>query len=262
MLLRSSSAPIFNSWLSHSKDSSPEPEPLLTRTRSVSLSSSSSFHSPSIDPTKKTTTQVLLEADIPSQPKPKEKNPIPLSLGKKSKTKAKNVEEQEEELKPSSISSSATQRLFSSSGLGEKLMDDEDSAVGKEDYGLQTLVLGGGAGSNGGKICGGGSSGKGSDGGDGGWSGFFESNNHGSGSTDAYYQKMIQADPGNGLLLGNYAKFLKEVSGYKNKAQLASHFLGLWFPVWFLRKPIKRMEIAILINGLFYNYLEIAMLSV
>lgn len=30
--------------------------------------------------------------------------------------------------------------------------------------------------------------------------------------TDAYYQKMIQANPGNSLIVGNYAKFLKEVS--------------------------------------------------
>nr|GMD82756.1 nuclear pore complex protein NUP1 isoform X2 [Ipomoea batatas] len=30
-------------------------------------------------------------------------------------------------------------------------------------------------------------------------------------STDIYYQKMIEANPGNSLLLGNYARFLKEV---------------------------------------------------
>ena len=120
----------------------------------------------------------------------------------------------EQELKADSISSSSSsiQRLFSSSGLGESVLDDEGS-MGKKDSILQTLVVGGGVGSNGGRICGGGG-GRGSDGGDGGdvgGSGFFESNNHGSDSTDAYYQNMIEANPGNALLLGNYAKFLKEV---------------------------------------------------
>ena len=33
---------------------------------------------------------------------------------------------------------------------------------------------------------------------------------------DVYYQKMIKADPGNPLLLGNYAKFLKEVCSSLN----------------------------------------------
>lgn len=35
--------------------------------------------------------------------------------------------------------------------------------------------------------------------------------NHGSGSMDEYYQSMIEANPGNSMILGNYAKFLKEV---------------------------------------------------
>lgn len=74
--------------------------------------------------------------------------------------------------------------LFSSSGLDNKL---EGSSR------LQTLVMGGGMGSGGGRICGGG---RGS---------------HGRDGTDAYYQNMIQANPNNALLLGNYAKFLKEV---------------------------------------------------
>lgn len=30
-------------------------------------------------------------------------------------------------------------------------------------------------------------------------------------STDQYYQKMIKHNPGNALLLGNYARYLKEV---------------------------------------------------
>ncbi|XWS11799.1 hypothetical protein CRYUN_Cryun37aG0031700 [Craigia yunnanensis] len=93
----------------------------------------------------------------------------------------------------------------------EKKIDDVED--GKDSTVMQTLVMGGGVGNDGGKIRGGGAGG-GSDGGDdGGGSGFFESNNHGSDSTDVCYQKMIEANPGNSLLLGNYAKFLKEIRG-------------------------------------------------
>ncbi|KAL2895959.1 Transmembrane and TPR repeat-containing protein 1, partial [Bienertia sinuspersici] len=38
-------------------------------------------------------------------------------------------------------------------------------------------------------------------------------------STDQYYQQMIKDNPGNALLLGNYAKFLKEVKGDFYKAE-------------------------------------------
>ncbi|KAG4972635.1 hypothetical protein AAZX31_13G346200 [Glycine max] len=81
--------------------------------------------------------------------------------------------------------------LFSSSGLDNKL---EGSSR------LQTLVMGGGMGSGGVRVCGG----RGS---------------HGRDGTDAYYQNMIQANPNNALLLGNYAKFLKEVRGDYPKAE-------------------------------------------
>lgn len=122
-------------------------------------------------------------------------------------------------------SSSRIQRLFSSSGLGEKLLKDHDGEEGCEfeDGGgsnVQTMVMGGGLGNNGGKICGGRGGGDG-----GGGSGFFGSssnysnNNHGSSSTDAYYMTMIEANPGNALLLGNYARFLKEVKGDFAKAE-------------------------------------------
>ncbi|KAF5812791.1 putative tetratricopeptide-like helical domain superfamily [Helianthus annuus] len=69
--------------------------------------------------------------------------------------------------------------LFSSSGL------DVDEAV---------VVDGGGGG------CGGGGGG----GGDG---------------TDVYYMNMIETDPGNSLILANYAKYLKEVRGDVLKAE-------------------------------------------
>ena len=61
---------------------------------------------------------------------------------------------------------------------------------------------------------------RGSDGGDGSGFGSSDSNNwHGHDSTDAFYQRMIEANPGNALLLGNYAKFLKEVRGDLGKAE-------------------------------------------
>ena len=67
-------------------------------------------------------------------------------------------------------------------------------------------------GSDGGWICGGcNGSGRGSDGGHGRRWGFDEGNDHGRDRTDAYYQNMIEANPSDALLLGNYAKFLKEV---------------------------------------------------
>ncbi|XP_065621280.1 uncharacterized protein LOC112019434 [Quercus suber] len=218
MLLRSSSTPILNSWLPHSKDSSsPESDLVLQlrRTRSVSFTTaSSSFHSLTDVSTKKLT-RASSESDILTPPKPKKKNPISHNLKKQPKLTVKESDEMEQELKPNSISSSSAsiQRLFSSSGLGES-----GSPTGKKDSILQTLVVGGGVGSNGGRICGGGGGG-GGDGGDVGGSGFFESNNHGSDSTDAYYQNMIEANPGNALLLGNYAKFLKEVRGDFGKAE-------------------------------------------
>lgn len=176
MLLRSSSTPILNSWLPKcAKDSSPEPEfQVLQRTKSVSLSSSfpCSTHSTDDHSTKKL---VTTSPDVPKQ----KTNIIP-PLSK---------ELDEEKLLPSS----SIQSLFSSSGLGEKSHEIESFA--------QTMVMGGGMGCNGGKICGGGGIGG---------SGFFENNM--SNTTDAYYQNMIEANPGNALLLGNYAKFLKEVN--------------------------------------------------
>ncbi|KNA24274.1 hypothetical protein SOVF_017110 [Spinacia oleracea] len=49
--------------------------------------------------------------------------------------------------------------------------------------------------------------------------GSWDSNNGGGEGTDLYYQNMIEANPGNSLLLGNYAKFLKEVKGDYAKAE-------------------------------------------
>lgn len=73
---------------------------------------------------------------------------------------------------------------------------------------VQTSMMGGGMKNNGG--CKGG--GRGSDGGNGrGWN-LNEGNNHGRDKIDSYYQNMIETHPFDALLLGNYAKFLKEVT--------------------------------------------------
>ncbi|VVA95934.1 unnamed protein product [Arabis nemorensis] len=93
------------------------------------------------------------------------------------------------------------ERLFSSSGMGEKVRGDDNDC-------LETLVSGGAGGSSGGKICnGGGVGGSGVDGG-----GSVD-------ATEAYYREMIDMNPGNSLLTGNYAKFLKEVRGDTKKAE-------------------------------------------
>ncbi|XP_022714823.1 uncharacterized protein LOC111274437 isoform X2 [Durio zibethinus] len=205
MLLRGSSTPILNSWLPYLNDcSSPEPDfPILHRTKSVS------FYSPSsVDDHKQKLTQTLADIGIQNDtPEPRKKKgkaiiSTPHSLDKQ----AKQERDQEKESEPNSCS---IRRLLSSSGLGETITDGEDSTV------MQTPVMGGGAGNDSGKICGGAGGGRGGSGGgdDSVGSGFFESNNHGSDSTDVYYQKMIEANPDNPLLLANYAKFLKEIRG-------------------------------------------------
>ena len=65
----------------------------------------------------------------------------------------------------------------------------------------QESCVGGGGG--GGSWIGGGG---GSDPGDGCWD-----SNHSHESTEGYYRMMIEANPGNALVLSNYARFLKEV---------------------------------------------------
>ncbi|GAB2269492.1 hypothetical protein Dimus_004409 [Dionaea muscipula] len=49
--------------------------------------------------------------------------------------------------------------------------------------------------------------------------GRFDNGSGGHDATEEYYQEMIRANPGNALLLGNYARFLKEVRGDLVKAE-------------------------------------------
>lgn len=97
-------------------------------------------------------------------------------------------------------------------GILSEICVEEEEDIEKEESGLEWwrtasfgVDEGCGVGGGGGKFCGGG----GSDGGDNEDSWNSNNGNHG---TDLYYQKMIEANPGNSLLLSNYAKFLKEVT--------------------------------------------------
>lgn len=203
MLLRSSSTPILNSWVPNSTGSSPEPEilPQLTRTRSVTLINVEDSSSP----VRSVAARSLRDSDLinDSETSKKVKGRIMQRSGTPRPVKLK---EKEDEMR----------RLLSSSGLGYSGVAAEEEAclavVEKEEKKkkrekervLQTLVGGGG-----GSVVGGGRGFNGSG---------FGSNSHDSNNwrepdgTDAYYRKMIEANPGNALLLSNYAKFLKEVN--------------------------------------------------
>ncbi|XP_057537205.1 uncharacterized protein LOC130814935 [Amaranthus tricolor] len=139
-------------------------------------------------------------------------------------------------------------RLLMNSGLGlrERVVEDEEEecdVVERENMGLSCDGSGG--------------IGGGFDGGNGFGFGFgsWDSNNENGGeSTDLYYQKMIEANPGNPLLLGNYAKFLKEFQGdyvkaeeYCGRAILANpsdgNLLSLYADlIWKTQKDSSRAE--------------------
>lgn len=85
-----------------------------------------------------------------------------------------------------------------SRGHANALVVDDEGCVGDGNCNIH---------GNGGNICGSGGHGKG------------PSDSNSNNNTDAYYQKMIQANPANSLVLSNYAKFLKEVRGDVARAQ-------------------------------------------
>uniref|UniRef100_A0A0D3GF08 TmcB/TmcC TPR repeats domain-containing protein n=1 Tax=Oryza barthii TaxID=65489 RepID=A0A0D3GF08_9ORYZ len=83
---------------------------------------------------------------------------------------------------------------------------DADTGRGREgDAAVVEEGVGGGGGGR--KVCNGGGGGSGGKG------------DGGRRDADAHYRRMIQADPANPLLLGNYARFLKEVEGDAARAQ-------------------------------------------
>ncbi|CAK9329619.1 unnamed protein product [Citrullus colocynthis] len=197
MLLRSASTPLLNSWLHHSRDSSVEPEIVhqIPKSRSIVLSGSPSCLSPIIDDSPRRITRTLSETDL---------RDLSMSKMKPFSRTLSGFSEVVEEIDAVGFSRSKTASLSCGS----------ISETGDGDGGFVSVLVGGGVGGSGGRIHGGG----GSDGGDDGSFGFGDSN-HGNESTDLYYQKMIEANPGNSMLLSNYARFLKEVRGDLVKAQ-------------------------------------------
>lgn len=196
MLLRSTSAPILNSWLPQhcSRESSPEPESQLQRrNRSLSILSSKSIDRHTGELLHQTLS-VHKESVHKSSNKENDSNDV---ISRRQRRSSLDESSHGTAYRKKILDPSSTflmERLFSSSGQGEKVCDDDDD-------GLETLVSGGsGMGSSGGKICtGGGVGGSGVDGGG------------SEDATDVYYREMINLNPGNSILTGNYAKFLKEV---------------------------------------------------
>ncbi|GAB2232544.1 hypothetical protein Droror1_Dr00011583 [Drosera rotundifolia] len=85
------------------------------------------------------------------------------------------------------------ERLLTNSGLGEVEMETECEVSGGE-----------GGGGDGRTRCGGGGG---------------EGKRRREEGVDGYYLEMIEANPGNSMILGNYAKYLKEVRGDLIKAE-------------------------------------------
>ncbi|CAH1426489.1 unnamed protein product [Lactuca virosa] len=174
MLLRSSSNPALNSWFRHenSKESSSLEHLFIGRNpRSPTISLYSL--NPKNDSPKKIA-RASSEADL---------NDSFVTKGMSPLCKLSSIavaEESEEEESDDGV------LLFSTSGLYQN------------GHGFGVMVdgiHGGGGGGGEGKISGRGGHG----------------NHHENDSTDFYYQNMIEANPGNAMLLSNYAKYLKEV---------------------------------------------------
>ncbi|KAE8678782.1 equilibrative nucleotide transporter 8-like [Hibiscus syriacus] len=220
MLLRSTSTPLLNSWIPHSKEPLPEPEssPLISRTRSVSFRVLCSVSVGLNDESRRSMTRAVSETDLRMI-----SSPVVPKMGK----------------------------VKHNSGILNGIFVEEEEEVEKEEAGFQwrrtaSLVVE--------EECGIGSGGDGggSDTDDNEWSS-WDSNNRNDG-TELYYQKMIEANPGNSLLLSNYAKFLKEVrrdyvkaEEYCGRAILANpndgNVLSMYADlIWETRKDSSRAE--------------------
>lgn len=187
MLARSASAPILKSiWTKEpSSSSSSSPDPLTLRAK-ASPFSFSTHHPVTIQKTLSRTASGLHLRDTPT-PTPKTKTK-PFHNGY-----SQFVSENQENGSDMSLG-------MSTSVSWDAALDERCSAP----------VDGSGIGGGGGGCDGRGGCNDDSCGGDGG-------GEHGFQSTDEYYQKIIQDNPHNPLFLGNYAKFLKEVSIFSNE---------------------------------------------
>ncbi|CAM8940097.1 unnamed protein product [Rhodiola kirilowii] len=187
MLLRSSSTPLLHSL--SAKDSHPDLETiavsLISRNRSVSFALCS-MSSSSIDSARKVA-RSLSESNLKEMSGP--------VVRKVASSRVQSVCEEEDVWM-------TLNRSFSSSGIMEEV------GCGGEDGGGRMICSGG---------RGGGWDDE-SDGDDTGTPRNWDPD-HGSDATDVYYQSMILANPGNSLLLGNYAKYLNEVRGDFSKAE-------------------------------------------
>ncbi|KAM0031005.1 putative tetratricopeptide-like helical domain superfamily [Helianthus debilis subsp. tardiflorus] len=96
--------------------------------------------------------------------------------------------------------------LISSVSVDECIESDEIESCDLmfSSSGLDMVDVAGGGG-GGGKICGGGGGNEGCD--------------YGGDGMDGFYRSMIEANPSSSLVLGNYAKYLKEVKGDVMKAE-------------------------------------------
>ncbi|OVA15336.1 Tetratricopeptide repeat-containing domain [Macleaya cordata] len=231
MLIRSSSTPILNSMIPQSKASSPESDLLLQipKNRPITLIYSSSSVS-RCEESRNKMIRALSENDL---------RDLAIPNGNRfSKNLNVFVEEGEEQELDLNLKSQSLNRLFYSSGLDDYVVDDEKVE-------LSVLPMGGGIGFNGGKSNVGGNGNEGF--------GFWDSND-GKDRTDAYYQNIIEANPESSLLLGNYARFLKEVRGdivkaeeYCERAILANpnegNVLSLYADlIWEVHKDAPRAE--------------------
>ncbi|XP_054793052.1 uncharacterized protein LOC129298658 [Prosopis cineraria] len=222
MLLGSSSAPIHSSWLHHySKDCSfPESEPILYLpwTRSVSLTNS-----------KDATQSCTSDIDFLNPSKLNGKNRLPHLRCMISHKNEQDFEVKESDDEAKNPFEKTYSQILLSSGLGNRMVKHEE----------EVEMMGDGKGGSG---CGGHGS-------------RCDICTGGGDSMDAYYQKMILTNPNNALLLGNYAKFLKEVVGdyeqakeYLERAVLANpgdgSLLSLYAElIWQTEKDSDRAEV-------------------
>ncbi|GMI84266.1 hypothetical protein like AT5G20190 [Hibiscus trionum] len=222
MLLRSASTPLLNSRIPHSKEPLPDPESshLISRTRTVSfrVSCSSSVSIGSNEDSRRSMTRAVSETDLRMT-----SAPVVRKMG----------------------------RVKQNSGILSGVFVEEEEEVEKEEAGFQwrrtaSLAVEEECG------IGGGGGGRGSDSDGNEWSS-WDSNN-GNDGTELYYRKMIEANPGNSLLLSNYARFLKEIrrdyvkaEEYCARAILANpndgNVLSMYADlIWETRKDSSRAE--------------------